>query len=159
MTVLRNNGSWVMPKEQAVKAPNIPYRGDRFFLMDFGIAEVVDASGTLVSSQWYVAPDVGCQESKPPKLIYGALESLTVMECKVGLKFDREGRLQFENRSMWSSHLRVTMKWKLLLHPLASMLAVEPSRHPTVGEYQSKLRRIVACELDEQIDTTMSPNL
>ncbi|KAK2739613.1 hypothetical protein FQN55_009349 [Onygenales sp. PD_40] len=63
-----------------VKPQNILYRGENFYLTDFGIAKVIDASRTRIGTQSYMAPEILSGGPQTPKVDIYALV-VTIDEC------------------------------------------------------------------------------
>jgi serine/threonine protein kinase len=51
-----------------IKPANILYRGDDFFLTNFGIAKVMDSSRIMAGTRWYTAPEVQSNGDQTPKV-------------------------------------------------------------------------------------------
>ena len=122
-----------------IKPENILFRGNNFFLTDFGIAKLVDTSRTFIGTQWYAAPEV-VQRSKEhtPKVDIYSLGA-TVVECLVDLNEEAAKRGAWEeNWQGWHKTLQ------LLLHDhardYASMLADNADERPTARWLLEKLR-------------------
>ena len=107
-----------------IKPANILYRGDQFFLADFGIAKYVDTSNTGVGTLRYIAPEVHSHNLITTKADIYSL-GVTVLECLVGLPKPKGG--DEESKSLKSSLAAVAPEY-------ASMLAINPDDRPSAHE-------------------------
>lgn len=109
-----------------IKPPNILFQGDNFFLTDFGIAKVVDASNTFVGTQSYMAPELWLNGDQTPKVDIYAL-GVTVVECLEEFLPEAE---RPQHQQLWHQHLQTLANG----HGIARMLADTPSERPTARE-------------------------
>lgn len=112
-----------------IKPANILYRGDKFFLTDFGIAKVIDTSSTCVGTMWYAAPEVCYNREQTPKVDIYSL-GVTVVECLVGLPTKERPRTWGVRD--WFQALQALMAQHA--PRCASMLEEDPYARPTARE-------------------------
>jgi serine/threonine protein kinase len=117
-----------------VKPPNILHRGGNFFLTDFGIANAVDTSNTIVGTGWYMAPEVRENRKQTPKVDIWGL-GVTVVECLEHLEPEHERRRQFPEWKQWYEYLQTSLNQHHF--PFASMVTVDTDRRPTARDLLS----------------------
>jgi len=115
-----------------IKPPNILYRGDEFFLTDFGIAKVVDTSNAVVGIEWYMAPEVRENREQTPKVDIWGL-GVTAVECFVGLPSE-EKRQEFIEWKQWYEELPAHLNQHQHGRAFSPMLAVDTDRRPTARD-------------------------
>lgn len=113
-----------------VKPANILYRGDNFFLTDFGIAKAVDTSNTFIGSGPYMAPEVRQNRQQTPKIDIWAL-GVTVVECLEKPR-DFSQRRQSTNEEQWYEYLQTILNQHRFC--FASMVSVDTYGRPTARD-------------------------
>lgn len=112
-----------------VKPPNILFQGDSFFLTDFGIAKVVDASKTLVGTQPYMAPELWLQSNQTPKVDIYALGA-TVVECLEEFPPDAERLAKWPQQQLWHEHLQTLVSQHApRMAPALASIDMRPTAH------------------------------
>ncbi|KAI0815414.1 kinase-like protein [Xylaria sp. FL0064] len=93
-----------------VKPANILYKGDRFFLTDFGIAKTVDASATKTGTKCYAAPEVHKGGEQTPKVdIYGL--GATVVECLEEFPEETKRQQDYPDWEPWHRYLQGLLRF------------------------------------------------
>ncbi|KAH8746080.1 kinase-like protein [Diaporthe sp. PMI_573] len=108
-------------------------RGDKFLLTDFGIAKVVDASKTLIGTQWYAAPEVRQKLEQTPKVDIYSL-GVTVVECLVELPNEGGRRAIWDWQDWQDWHQELQTHLGQHAPHYRSMLADAADRRPTARE-------------------------
>ncbi|KLP11498.1 Uncharacterized protein Y057_10061 [Fusarium fujikuroi] len=114
-----------------IKPPNILYRGNNFFLTDFGIAKAVDTSNTVVGTPNYMAPEVREKREQTSKVDIWGL-GVTVVACLENPKdFEEEGSRT--DGEKWYEYLQKSLS-QHHSSSLISMVSVDPDGRPAADE-------------------------
>ncbi|KAF5621939.1 serine threonine kinase [Fusarium sp. NRRL 52700] len=113
-----------------VKPRNILYRGDDFFLTDFGIAKAVNTSSTFIGTDLYIAPEVREKREQTPKVDIWGL-GVTVAACLVE-KSDDSNNEKPKNWEKWYEYLQTSLNRHGF--PFASMVNVDTDARPTAHD-------------------------
>lgn len=132
-----------------VKPPNILYKGDMFFLTDFGIAKKVDAAQTVVGTGWYMAPEVRENKAQTPKVDIWSL-GVTLVECLCGPPWE------LVNARSEQAFKVLGEKLKESLPECASMLAMEPEQRPTARAILNDLAKWNSASQSRPLDTAVT---
>ncbi|KAK3692872.1 kinase-like protein [Podospora appendiculata] len=114
-----------------IKPANILYQGsqgDKFLLMDFGIAKVVDTSRTMMGTRWYTAPEVHSGGEQTPKVDIYELGA-TVVECLVKLPDKNERLTMVQHWRDWHRYIQTCLSRHASQY--AYMLADDANDRPT----------------------------
>jgi serine/threonine protein kinase len=115
-----------------IKPPNILFRGNNFFLTDFGIAKVVNTSKTIIGTKWYIAPEVLEGGKQTPKVDIWGL-GVTLVECLVTLPPEGERAINLK-REHWYEYLQRCLHQHQHAYSFAPMVAVDADSRPTARD-------------------------
>ncbi|TWU74326.1 hypothetical protein ED733_005936 [Metarhizium rileyi] len=119
-----------------VKPLNIFFRGEDFFLADFGISKIASESSTCSGSRWYMAPEIREGKQQTPKADIWGL-GVTIMECLNQLPTAAQRTRFFEIWEDWYGHIRTKADTHFHEGALPSMLNVDPRQRPTASDLLS----------------------
>ncbi|OAA37863.1 protein kinase-like protein [Metarhizium rileyi] len=118
------------------KTPEYFFRGEDFFLADFGISKIASESSTCSGSRWYMAPEIREGKQQTPKADIWGL-GVTIMECLNQLPTAAQRTRFFEIWEDWYGHIRTKADTHFHEGALPSMLNVDPRQRPTASDLLS----------------------